>query len=260
MESIICVCSIGILYALYALSHPLFTLVSIDGNIGSGKSTLLAKIQTNMKNIIVIPEPVEEWINTVDEKNNNILQIFYENKTRWGYTFQSFAYITRLILMKQYIDNIKQYKWNILTNIYYRLARKPFIIISERSIFTDRYIFAQMLKDTNCISCIEFNIYLQWFDYFAKDIALDYIIYVRNSPESSMFRINKRHRNEEKEIQKAYIQDVFNYHEDWLITQNFQIKNQVIIIDGEDDFEKDNEASIERLQDHLWTIKHKIKY
>ena len=61
------------------------SIISIDGNIGSGKSTLIEYLKKNCKdnkNITFLEEPVNKWINTVDDNNKNVLEMFYEDKNR----------------------------------------------------------------------------------------------------------------------------------------------------------------------------------
>ena len=42
-----------------------------------------------------IEEPVSDWQN-IAGKNMNILQKYYEEPTRWGFTFQIYALYTRI--------------------------------------------------------------------------------------------------------------------------------------------------------------------
>ena len=86
-------------------------VISIDGNIGSGKSTLISEMKKQMKdnkNIIFLQEPVNDWISLTDDKNDNILNKFYQDKDRWAYVFQNFAFITRARIM---LDAIKENKF-----------------------------------------------------------------------------------------------------------------------------------------------------
>ena len=70
-------------------------IISVDGNIGSGKSTLIKILRNRMKDYIFVDEPVKEWTQVTDDNNKNLLAHFYENKERWAYTFQNYAFITR---------------------------------------------------------------------------------------------------------------------------------------------------------------------
>ena len=78
---------------------------SIEGNIGSGKSTLIKmlKEKNDKKNIVFIPEPVNEWDKIKDDSNITVLQRFYENKDKWSFSFQMMAYISRLAQLKHFI-------------------------------------------------------------------------------------------------------------------------------------------------------------
>ena len=86
----------------------LMVLISIEGNIGSGKSTLLKIIRETYKdnkNIIFIDEPVNEWLNIKNSDNKNILELFYNDKKKYSFSFQILAYITRLRKILEAIKN-----------------------------------------------------------------------------------------------------------------------------------------------------------
>ena len=74
---------------------------------------------------------------------------------------------------------------------YILKLHKNVIIISERSVFTDKEIFAKMLYDDDKIEDIEYNIYLKWFDEFVKDIQISGIIYVNTNSEICEKRVIK---------------------------------------------------------------------
>ena len=65
----------------------------VEGNIGAGKSTFLKVINTFL-NAQVVFEPHEKWQNVAGE---NLLDRFYADTQRWAYTFQTYAFITRII-------------------------------------------------------------------------------------------------------------------------------------------------------------------
>lgn len=71
-------------------------MISIEGNIGVGKSTLISKLIEYIESSDVINEPIDKWLNITDSHKSNILKVFYENKKRWSYTFQSLTYVTRM--------------------------------------------------------------------------------------------------------------------------------------------------------------------
>ncbi len=121
-------------------------IVSIEGNIGSGKSTLLANLRKHFnKNtfIIFLKEPVDEWSKIKDENGITILEKFYADQDKYSFSFQMMAYISRLKLLKDTINQIKT------TND--KPIKEQYIIITERSLFTDKMVFAKMLYDTGKI-------------------------------------------------------------------------------------------------------------
>lgn len=200
-------------------------IISVDGNIGSGKSTLLNILKVelqNNKNIIFLQEPVSEWLEISDGKTN-ILNEFYNNKTRWSYTFQNLAFITRIKLLA---DAVK----NNLTSPF----EKRKVIITERSTETDKNIFAKMLYDEGSMNKLEYNIYLYWYENMVKDFVVNNIIYLRTTPLDAYNRIQKRSREEESDIPVKYIQNVHKYHDNWLVNNSHNCN--ICYLDGNEDF------------------------
>ena len=173
--------------------------ISIEGNIGSGKSTLMTKIKEHFKNderVVFLPEPVDEWSTIKDEHGVTILENYYKDQHRWAFSFQMMAFITRVRQLKD-LDPRKVY-------------------ISERSVFTDREIFAKMLYDCGKISHIDYTIYTKWFDELVGNFGIDRIVYVNTTPEVCEQRIKKRSRTGESTIPFEYLQECDEYHEKWL--------------------------------------------
>jgi deoxyadenosine/deoxycytidine kinase/ribonuclease HI len=178
-------------------------ILSIDGNIGSGKSTLYKDLQSHYKNnadICFVHEPVDDWTKIVDAENTPILTNLYKNTKKYAFRFQMMAYISRLHLLRQ---KVKENKYRI--------------IISERSVQTDRNIFAKMLFDDGMIEHDEYQIYNQWFDEFLDDMYLGGIIYVKADPDICAERVTLRAREGET-IPIEYLQKCHIYHENWLET------------------------------------------
>lgn len=176
-------------------------ILSIDGNIGSGKSKLVENLKEKYKerdDICFVPEPVEQWHNIVDNDGIPILTNFYENRKKYAFRFQMMAYISRLKLLRDAIKNSK-YK----------------IIITERSVSTDRNVFAKMLYDDNKIEKDEYTIYNKWFDEFLDDVSVTGLIYVKATPETCSYRVKKRAR-EGEEIPLDYLENCHKYHEEWI--------------------------------------------
>ena len=188
-------------------------VISIDGNIGSGKSTFIKLLQEHLdqKEVEFAPEPVDVWTSVSEKDGKNLLQLFYENKERWSYTFQNFAYITRMMALEKAKTSGKR------------------LIISERSVLTDRNVFAKMLHESGAISDMEKQIYHYWYNYF--DTNITHTIYLKTSVENCLKRIKTRAREEESSISEDYLQDLENNHDRWLLKD----KNSTML-DGNSNF------------------------
>lgn len=179
-------------------------IISIEGNIGSGKSTLVRNLQTLFKNreipedrVLFLQEPVDVW-NTIQDKDGTILEHFYKNQEKYGFSFQMMAYISRLSILK---SAIKKYPNTT--------------IITERSLYTDRYVFAKMLYDNKKIDDISYQIYLKWFNDFIDELPKHEFIYMKTHPEKCLERIKKRNRAGEN-IELSYLIDCDAYHDKML--------------------------------------------
>jgi len=176
-------------------------IIYIEGNIGSGKSTFLKTLSScldnSKNNISFITEPVDEWIVQIDEHGKNILNHFYEDQTRWAFTFQMNSFISRIRRMEQ---------------------QKNEINIIERSVFTDRYCFAKNCYESGKMNKMEYDIYCKWNDWLIETFNVKPCgyIYLRTSPEVCSDRINARSRNEEGGIPIDYLEKLHNSHDDWL--------------------------------------------
>ena len=185
-------------------------IISIEGNIGSGKSTLLANLKKHFKknkHVVFLKEPVDEWSKIKDENNITILEKFYIDQEKYSFPFQMMAYISRLKLLKDSIKEIKDTENDFETK---------YVIITERSLYTDKMVFAKMLYDTGTIEYINYQIYLNWFNTFADDLPVNKIIYVKTEPEICHQRITERHRDGEDNIPIDYLKSCSKYHDNML--------------------------------------------
>ena len=217
-------------------------IISIDGNIGSGKSTLMGKLKTyfsNNKNVIFLKEPVDEWETITDENGTTILEKFYGDSSKYGFSFQIMAYISRLDVIR------KEIKKN-----------PDAIFISERSLFTDKLVFAKMLFDSGNIELVNYKIYLKWFDTFAEDFPVSKVIYVNTDPEICHMRIEKRSRTGESNIPLEYLQNCHKYHNNMLDvnSQDCVCKNQLVLNGNVDMYE--NKEQISKWIDQINTFIH----
>lgn len=180
-------------------------IFSFEGNIGSGKSTLVnyfkeyfaAGVFANGLNVCFVQEPVDEWNTITDETGKTVIECFYADNKRYAFAFQMMAYISRLKTLRTELN--KGYD----------------IIFIERSLFTDRNVFAKMLYDEGKINEIEYKIYNKWFDEFIVDFPKIEYIYLKTDPKTAFDRVLKRGRQGET-IPLEYLTKCHDYHEDWL--------------------------------------------
>ena len=197
--------------------------IYIEGNIGSGKSTFLKFLNENM-DCNVIYEPVGEWEKVKDERGKNLLECFYEDSNKWGFAFQMNAFITRVQNISDiYIDNM--------------------INFSERSVFTDKEVFAKVCSETGDINSIEHQIYLRWHSWICDNFPVkpDAFIYLKTSPEICSQRISERSRSGEEGIPLEYLQKLHDNHEQWLNSLH-----NVLTIDVSENFYK-NQSSKDKI-------------
>ncbi|KAG8439107.1 hypothetical protein GDO86_005353 [Hymenochirus boettgeri] len=96
----------------------------------------------------------------------------------------------------------------------------------ERSVYSDRYVFATSLFESANINEMEWAIYQDWHTWllnqFKSEIELDGIIYLRATPEKCMSRLHSRGREEEQGIELEYLESLHYKHESWLYDRTMQ--------------------------------------
>ena len=190
-------------------------IISIEGNIGSGKSTLLEILRKHFVNetdIVFIKEPVEEWESIKNEENISMLKLFYEDPLKYSFPFQMMAGFTLLKAIMLAIQENPTAK----------------LVITERSLQTTRYVFAQMLYDDKLIEDVNMQIYKLWFNTFGIDYLVNKIIYVNTNPNICHERISNRARVGENLISHEYLQNCHTYHTNMLE----EIKLPTLVLDG----------------------------
>ena len=188
-------------------------IFSIDGNIGSGKSTLVEELSKRnfKKEIIFLKEPVQEWDDFKDGKGDTILTKFYNDQKKYSFPFQLMAYISRISQLRKAIEK-----------------HPSAIFICERSVLTDKNVFAKMLYDMGKIEKVCFDIYLKWFDEFRQKITG--FIYIKTKPETSYKRVKNRNRTGEETVSLKYLNRCHTYHEEWL-----KKYDDILILNGDED-------------------------
>lgn len=178
-------------------NSPLFLI--IEGCIGSGKSTLLeqlkqvVELQTTLK-VCIIPEPVDLWV------KSGALKTFYDDIKTNAYSFQTFVYVTRVMRIKEYVEKFPN------TDVF----------LIERSVISDRHLFAKMLKDSECFTPVQITMYDYWvstWNHLLPFKSPHGFIYLAPSLDETLRRIQSRNRSGES-VSREYQQTLQTKHEE----------------------------------------------
>lgn len=212
----------------------------IEGNIGAGKSTFLQLLE---KHLVIDPvyEPHQKWQNIGN--GENLLEKFYSDISRWAYTFQTYAFVTRVLEQER---KFKEATCDVQ--------------ILERSVFSDRYCFAKNCYEMGVMQPIEWQIYRDWFRWLVDGYATKPtgFIYLQADPQVCYDRLRKRNRQEESSVPLDYLKRLHEKHEQWLLQKQeiaaYLTDVPVLILPCDNDFES-SEAELQR---HLAAIVEKF--
>ncbi|XP_030593447.1 deoxyguanosine kinase, mitochondrial isoform X2 [Archocentrus centrarchus] len=225
--------------------------VSIEGNIAVGKSTFAKLLESACADWEVVAEPVSKWQNIEGETSkgrdvppqttvSNLLHMMYQDPQRWSYTFQTYSCMSRLRTQLQPPPARLLQSKGTPVQVY------------ERSVYSDRYIFALNMFELGCINTTEWAVYQDWHsllvEQFGHQVELEGIIYLRAPPEKCMERLQRRGRAEEKGVKLDYLDKLHSQHERWLVEKTTEIHFEklkqipVLQIDAGVEFKSDPEV------------------
>ncbi|XP_025787545.1 deoxyguanosine kinase, mitochondrial isoform X1 [Lynx canadensis] len=228
--------------------------LSIEGNIAVGKSTFVKLLTETYPEWHIATEPVATWQNVqaagtqkayTAQNLGNLLDMMYQEPARWSYTFQTCSFMSRLKVQLEPFPE-KQ------------LQSKKAVQIFERSVYSDRYIFAKNLFENGSLSDIEWHIYQDWHSFllqeFASRVKLHGFIYLQATPQVCWKRLHHRAREEEKGIELAYLEQLHSQHEAWLVHKTTRLHFEallnipVLVLDVNDDFSEEETKQEELLK------------
>ncbi|XP_077885125.1 deoxyguanosine kinase, mitochondrial isoform X3 [Ictidomys tridecemlineatus] len=220
--------------------------LSIEGNIGKGQKVAAkpwpppSSFRQTQHLCLYVVQKIEPGPHACQDSTTqslgNLLDMMYQEPARWSYTFQTFSFLSRLkVQLESFPEKHMQ-------------AKKPMQIF-ERSVYSDRYIFAKNLFENGSLSDIEWHIYQDWHTFllqeFASRLSLHGFIYLQATPQVCLKRLHRRSREEEKGIELAYLEQLHGQHEAWLIHKTTKLHFEalsnipVLVLDVNDDFSEE---------------------
>jgi deoxyadenosine/deoxycytidine kinase len=166
--------------------------ICINGIIGAGKTTFVGAYEgyliDNGKTVLTVFEPVQEWIDA------GMLDLFYKDPKRWGYTFQTMVFESRI----NTINN--SYKSYLALH-----GKDPDFVLLDRSPETDE-LFMQTLHEDGNVTDVEMSLYCKWKNMWKStlDIQPDVYIHINPGVETCMDRLRTRGREEECSVSQQY--------------------------------------------------------
>ena len=202
-------------------------IYALEGNIGSGKTTIMKIISNHFKDVEFIEEPVKQWQNL---GGMNLLDSFYSDPKRWGFSFEFFSMLTKIEALLKAAE-----------------SDKPIIII-ERSIFSNK-VFIELSKELGKLDTMEHCMLMNTYDFYMAHVypQISGIIYLDTPVDECIRRITKRNRGEECTIEKSYLEAIKNKM-DKMCDSSTMI---VIRIDGLYDCNRDVKRVCDDISRHL---------
>lgn len=176
--------------------------IAIEANIGAGKSTVLQTLQERHPHILVYKEPLHAW--------DDLLQLFYANRSRWAMALQ----------MRILLDRLDpKYKSSC---------------VMERCIYSCRYVFAQTLFSEGSLSEKEWKLFKEYYETFKDDVDPDIIVYLKADPAVCLERIQGRDRDGEEHVTIDYLQKLHFQYEN----MSKYYPGRVVVVDAAQDPDK----------------------
>jgi deoxyadenosine/deoxycytidine kinase len=143
---------------------------------------------------------------------SNLLDAVYHDMERWSFTFQILAFVTRAKTWQEVLARTNHNR-----------------VVLERSIFTDRHVFATNMHQIGAMTETEWQVYCGLWDFLASNYCVepDAIVYLRTPAEECRERITERDRSEETGIGLDYLKQLEALHDNWLLDHP-----RAVVLDG----------------------------
>lgn len=194
--------------------------IAVTGNIGAGKTTLCEKLSSHYK-----------WeVHYEQADGNPYLDDFYHDMKRWSFNLQIF-----------FLNN----RYNQILKI----KNGERVVIQDRTIYEDAFIFAPNLYEMGLMEQRDFNNYFSLFRTMNQQLGPpDLLIYLRASISTLVSHIQLRGRDYEGNMSLDYLRNLNERYENWI--KNYNDGNKLIINVDNFDFKnnpKDFASVLERV-------------
>ena len=196
-----------------AFASKRLLIVSLEANLGSGKSTLLNRLSAadpakllghTDVHVEVLHEPLDQI--------GTLLDLFYADKARWAFTLQMVFFLSRVS------ESIKRIGAALLNPEH---LDKRIVFVIERSVYADMECFVKMLHASNLLSDLEYNAYIDRFDWSVV-VPLTAIVHLQVLPEECFRRMRERGRAAEREVELPYLKALADQHDTWLASESYR--------------------------------------
>ena len=170
-------------------------IVCIDGNIASGKTTVLTEIQKKGYPVYFEPFEANPW-----------LPLYYKDPKQYSLN-------TQLWFLSERYRQYKQADFH-----------SDKIVFIERSIYTDRFIFVELIRRQGNMNDLEFETYRHHFNKYKNPLP-DLTIVLNTSAQMCKERMDNRGRGMESSVPLDYLQqlgEVYTENLDKLKTKNIK--------------------------------------
>lgn len=194
----------------------------IEGNIAAGKSTIIKNLKCKF---VHVEEPISMWM------ENGIFQLYNQDPKRYAYSFQTFAFATRIKLFLQ----------------AYEKHGPDTTYLLERSWHSDR-LFAKANYDAGYFTDIEWKMYSEWCDMHQKLVpfVITGFVYLKTSSQVCYDRLHERHRTTEELIKLTYLQSLEKSHEEF-----FSTRSHLTIVNNENRQSLNESTEVSRIDSYI---------
>ena len=201
--------------------------IAIAGNIGAGKTSLSELLSKHFG-----------WeVHYEDTGDNPYLSDFYNDMRRWSFNLQIYFLNSRY---KQIL----------------RIQHGEHVVVQDRTIYEDAYIFAPNLYEMGLMSERDYENYFDLFKTMSSQVRPpDLLIYLRSNISTLVQHIQNRGREYEGNMSLDYLKKLNERYENWISNYN---KGRLLIIDNDSlDFisnQEDLGTIIEKINSELFGL------